>query len=56
MIYKNPKIIQDVKVFFKEAIIDCYIFGKDKFVNSWNTTAVSVKYKPKSIKEIDDII
>lgn len=55
-VYKNPNLINEAKKIIYEALRDCYIFGEDKFVNSWNTTAISVKNKPRSIQEIDDLI
>ena len=55
-IYKNPGLIDDAKNVVIDALKDFYIFGEDKFVNSWNSTAVSLKYKKKSIDELNDLI
>ena len=55
-IYKNPGLIDDAKNVVIDALKDFYIFGEDKFVNSWNSTAVSLKYKTKSIDELNDLI
>ena len=55
-IYRNPGLIDDGKKIIYEALKDFYDFGEDKIVNSFNTTAVSLKYKTKSYKEIDDLI
>ena len=55
-VYRNPGLIDDAKKIIYEALRDFYDFGEDKIVNSFNTTAVSLKYKTKSYKEIDDLI
>ena len=55
-VYMNPALIDDAKNIIYEALKDFYFFGEDKIVNSFNTTAVSLKYKTKSYQEIDDLI
>ena len=55
IIYKNPKLIDDAKVLIYDALRDVYLFGENKFVNG-TSSAISVKYKTRTMKEIDDII
>ena len=53
--YRRPELFNDIKKLVYDALKDIYFYGEDKLVN-WNTTAVNVKYKTRTIQEIDDII
>jgi hypothetical protein len=54
--YRRPELFNDIKKLVYDALKDLYFYGEDKIVNSWNSTAVKVKHKTRTIEEIDDII
>lgn len=54
--YKNPNSIEEAKTLLLDALKDFYSFGEDKFVNGWNTTAIQLKQKQRTMEEINDII
>ena len=53
--YRRPALFEDIKKLVYDALKDFYFYGEDKLVKG-NTTAVSVKYRTRTIQEIDDII
>ena len=55
-VYKNPKLIDDAKDLLYDAFKDFYSYGEDKFVNSWNNTGITTKFKTKTLEEIDNLI
>lgn len=55
-IYRNPRLIDEAKKILSKHLRTFMISERIKRVNSFNTTAVSLKYKTKSYKEIDDLI